>query len=194
MEAGRTSSLTSGREKHVFALHSQGKQQQPGQFFRKEDGDSDVRAECLFTGFLLKHNIPLTAADHVGPLFCKMFPTLDIAESAGSSLVCHSVTPSTLALVRSPQTYMNVTPCLALNCSNHPSLKGTPSCLRTTASCSARFLSKNPFTGILRHRASRSHSSSADSTSGYVASWSLKRSGLISPQHLLASNTLIIHN
>ncbi|KAL3180497.1 hypothetical protein MRX96_009048 [Rhipicephalus microplus] len=80
MEAGRTSSLTSGREKHVFALHSQGKQQQPGQFFRKEDGDSDVRAECLFTGFLLKHNIPLTAADHVGPLFCKMFPTLDIAE------------------------------------------------------------------------------------------------------------------
>ncbi|KAH8033952.1 hypothetical protein HPB51_018421 [Rhipicephalus microplus] len=78
---GRSSIVAHIRSrKHVIALHSQEKQQQLGQFFRKEDGDSDVRAECLFMGFLLEHNIPLTAADYVGPLFRKMFPTSDIAK------------------------------------------------------------------------------------------------------------------
>ena len=37
--------------------------------------DLDVmRAECLFTSFYLEHNIPLSAASHMGPLLRKAFP------------------------------------------------------------------------------------------------------------------------
>lgn len=33
-----------------------------------------TRAECLFTAFYLEHNIPLSAASHMGPLLRKAFP------------------------------------------------------------------------------------------------------------------------
>ena len=39
-----------------------------------EDDQSVILAECLFTSFLVEQNIPISAADHVGPLFRKMFP------------------------------------------------------------------------------------------------------------------------
>ena len=40
----------------------------------KEEESSIINAECLFTCFLLEHNIPLAAADHIGPLLRKAFP------------------------------------------------------------------------------------------------------------------------
>lgn len=44
-------------------------------FFGSSTSDNSViKAECLFTAFLLEHNIPLSAADHAGSLFRKMFP------------------------------------------------------------------------------------------------------------------------
>lgn len=39
-----------------------------------------MHAECLFTGFLLEHNLPLAAADHVGPLLRKMFQSSETAK------------------------------------------------------------------------------------------------------------------
>jgi hypothetical protein len=35
-----------------------------------------TRSEVLFTSFLAEHNIPLSAADHAGPLFKRMFPDI----------------------------------------------------------------------------------------------------------------------
>ncbi|XP_075738743.1 uncharacterized protein LOC142784016 [Rhipicephalus microplus] len=45
-----------------------------GGYFSKADLDTTTRAECLFTAFLIEHNVPFTAADHAGDLFRKMFP------------------------------------------------------------------------------------------------------------------------
>lgn len=42
-----------------------------------------IHAECLFTMFLVEHNLPLTAADHAGPLFRKMFPKSEVAKRYG---------------------------------------------------------------------------------------------------------------
>lgn len=47
-------------------------------FTSKENLDV-IKAESLFTKFLLEHNLPLTAADHAGPLFKRMFPDSKIA-------------------------------------------------------------------------------------------------------------------
>ena len=33
-----------------------------------------VKAELLFSGFLVKHNLPLSTADHAAKLFRNMFP------------------------------------------------------------------------------------------------------------------------
>lgn len=52
--------------------------------FFKDNNQSDViKAELLFTSFLVEHNIPLSAADHVGPLFRKMFPKSEVAKQYG---------------------------------------------------------------------------------------------------------------
>lgn len=45
-----------------------------GGYFSRVDLDATTRAECLFTAFLIEHNVPFTAADHAGDLFRKMFP------------------------------------------------------------------------------------------------------------------------
>lgn len=42
-----------------------------------------IQAESLFTGFLMEHNVPLSAADHAGPLFRKMIPNSKIAAKCG---------------------------------------------------------------------------------------------------------------
>ncbi|XP_063222680.1 xyloside xylosyltransferase 1 isoform X3 [Bacillus rossius redtenbacheri] len=39
-----------------------------------------IRAECLFTSFIVEHNLPITCADHVCSLFRKMFPGSEIAK------------------------------------------------------------------------------------------------------------------
>ena len=40
-----------------------------------------IRAEVMFTAFLVEHNVPLAASDHAGNLFRSMFPNNDIAEA-----------------------------------------------------------------------------------------------------------------
>lgn len=79
---GRTDVATHvASKKHASNLQSKEKQHRLQQFFGREDSDSDViRAECLFTDFLLEHNIPLSASEHVGPLLRKMFPKSDVAK------------------------------------------------------------------------------------------------------------------
>ena len=44
-----------------------------------------ANAETLFTGFLIEHNLPLSAADHASKLFKQMFPDSKVAKkySAG---------------------------------------------------------------------------------------------------------------
>ncbi|KAH6932477.1 hypothetical protein HPB50_006291 [Hyalomma asiaticum] len=45
--------------------------------------DSDfgvIRAECLFTAFLVEHDIPLSVSDHAGPLFWKILPKCEEAK------------------------------------------------------------------------------------------------------------------
>ena len=49
------------------------------QYFSAEKDQSVVRAEVLFTQFLIEHNIPLAAADHSSKLFRAMFPDSNIA-------------------------------------------------------------------------------------------------------------------
>ena len=45
-------------------------------FLLKQNEDLEaMRAEVHFTHFLVEHNLPLSAADHAGKLFRKMFPT-----------------------------------------------------------------------------------------------------------------------
>ena len=39
-----------------------------------------IKAEVLFSGFLVEHNIPPAVSDHAGPLFRKMFPDSAIAK------------------------------------------------------------------------------------------------------------------
>ena len=39
-----------------------------------------AKAEALFTAFLVEHNLPLSVADHAGPLFKEMFPDSAIAK------------------------------------------------------------------------------------------------------------------
>ena len=49
-------------------------------FFSSFSSDTSViKAEVMFTDFLIEHNIPLAVADHAGPLFRKMFGDSKIA-------------------------------------------------------------------------------------------------------------------
>lgn len=68
--------------KHISYVKSKEDSKKINTFFAKSGNvDSDViRAECLFTSFLVEHNVPLSAADHAGALFKKMFPTSEVAK------------------------------------------------------------------------------------------------------------------
>lgn len=52
--------------------------------FNQKEISSAINAEAFFSRFLVEHNIPLSAADHAGPLFRKMFPDSAIAKKYGS--------------------------------------------------------------------------------------------------------------
>lgn len=45
-----------------------------GGYFSRSDLDSTTRAVCLFSAFLIEHNMQFTAADYIGDLFRKVFP------------------------------------------------------------------------------------------------------------------------
>lgn len=53
-------------------------------FVRNDSDFGVIRAECLFTAFLVEHNIPLSVSDHAGPLFRKMFPKCEEAKRYAS--------------------------------------------------------------------------------------------------------------
>jgi len=49
------------------------------QYFSMEKDHSVIRAEVLFTQFIVEKNIPVAAADHSSKLFQAMFPDSKIA-------------------------------------------------------------------------------------------------------------------
>ncbi|KAH6946095.1 hypothetical protein HPB50_011622 [Hyalomma asiaticum] len=57
-------------QNYVRAAEGQGN---TGSFFQNSHEDCAIHVECLFTGFLVEHNLPLGICDHAGPLFWKMF-------------------------------------------------------------------------------------------------------------------------
>lgn len=65
---------------HITLLKHQGYMQSVstggdlGSFLQNDGDNSVIHAECLFTAFLVEHNIPLSRSDRAGPLFRKMFP------------------------------------------------------------------------------------------------------------------------
>lgn len=48
-----------------------------------DESESVTRAECLFTSFIIEHNLPFNCADHAGALFRQMFPDSQIAKKYG---------------------------------------------------------------------------------------------------------------
>ena len=71
--------------KHLDLTRQQGKNLKLDTFFVSDkDGDSVIKAEVLFTQFLIEHNIPIAAADHAAPLFRQMFHDSDVAKKYGS--------------------------------------------------------------------------------------------------------------
>lgn len=67
--------------------------------------DSVTRAEVLFTGFILEHNLPFESAAHAGPLFHKMFPDSAIAKRYGcaatktAAIINYAISPEMQAPV-----------------------------------------------------------------------------------------------
>ena len=55
--------------------------------------DAQIRAEVLHTNFIVQHNISFLTADHLAPLYCKMFPDSKIVKSFKCS---HTKTTSIL--------------------------------------------------------------------------------------------------
>eukprot|EP00057_Strongylocentrotus_purpuratus_P010834 XP_011665308.1 PREDICTED: uncharacterized protein LOC105438778 [Strongylocentrotus purpuratus] len=92
-------------DKHKQTAKSRGNTKGIQSFFRSAAGDdSATKAEALFTGFLVEHNLPVAASDHAGPIFKKMFPDSNIATKYGSartktSSMIHAMSKNTSALI-----------------------------------------------------------------------------------------------
>lgn len=53
-------------------------------FFRSGTKQNDViEVECLFTAFLVEHNLPLSSADHMGPVLRRIFRNNEVAMKYG---------------------------------------------------------------------------------------------------------------
>ncbi|KAK8789239.1 hypothetical protein V5799_020986 [Amblyomma americanum] len=63
-----------GTKKHKDSAQIVDTDEKLGGYFSASVDQGTIRAECLFTAFLIEHNVPFTAADHAGDLFRKMFP------------------------------------------------------------------------------------------------------------------------
>lgn len=93
--------------KHRNFVRAAEKQGTVDNLFFSSKEDSVVRAECLFTGFLVEHNLPLSVSDHVGPLLRKMFPKCEDAKRYGcgrtkaSAIVREMATEAQGAMVES---------------------------------------------------------------------------------------------
>lgn len=74
-------------------------------FFKKPDEeDKIIKAEMLFTGFLVEHNLNIASSDHAGPLFRRMFPDSNIAAKYG----CARTKTSAIIDVMSKDTASNI--------------------------------------------------------------------------------------
>ena len=72
----------SGREKHKINVQSLKNQPRVTSTFSSSgESQAAIEAEVLVTNFLVQHNLPITTADHLGPLFCEIFPDSRIAKS-----------------------------------------------------------------------------------------------------------------
>lgn len=68
-------------KKHQASLRAADNQASLTSFVRNDSDFGVIRAECLFTPFLVEHNIPLSVSDHhAAPLFWKIFPRCDEAK------------------------------------------------------------------------------------------------------------------
>nr|XP_015928697.2 uncharacterized protein LOC107455586 [Parasteatoda tepidariorum] len=75
--------------KHVSTLKHKDKvkivdQNKKLNLFSQSKDQRVINAECLFSAFLVEHNLPLSASDHAGSLFRKMFPDSEIAKKYSS--------------------------------------------------------------------------------------------------------------
>ena len=52
-------------------------------FTTKKDDNAVIKAECLYTSYLVEHNLPISASDHAGAVFKRMFPDSEIAQKYG---------------------------------------------------------------------------------------------------------------
>ena len=81
----------------VESLQKQRKLTDWGASSATSDLDQNVtKAELLFAGFLVEHNLPLATADHAGKLFTSMFPDSRIANKhkCGRTKTSHMLTGS----------------------------------------------------------------------------------------------------
>lgn len=69
----------------------------PKQYHMTVDTFLHQALQLLFTSFLVEHNIPLSASDHAGLLFRKMFPDSELAKKYGSARTKTTCTISALA-------------------------------------------------------------------------------------------------
>lgn len=76
----------SSRDKHVKGIETANSiMKMTGFCINSKDNIATkvINAEVLFTGFLVKHNLPISASDHVVKLFKAMFPDSGIAGKYG---------------------------------------------------------------------------------------------------------------
>lgn len=71
--------------KHTRNATNEEKSTKISSFFSSAQSDdySVIKAECYFTSFIVEHNLPVSVADHAGPLFRKMFPKSEEAKKYG---------------------------------------------------------------------------------------------------------------
>ena len=71
--------------KHKLALESGDSSKKIESFFiKKSESSAVIKAECLFTSFIIEHNLPISVADHASKLFPKIFPDSDTAKKYSS--------------------------------------------------------------------------------------------------------------
>ncbi|XP_063222953.1 uncharacterized protein LOC134531219 [Bacillus rossius redtenbacheri] len=98
--------------KHLANVKSVAVSSKVSDYFAKNNSTDNavIRAECMFTNFLVEHNIPLNVSDHAGPLFRKMFPNSEEAKKFGcartksTAIVKEMATDATDKIVSNLQT------------------------------------------------------------------------------------------
>ena len=83
---GRSDIVTHSKSKlHLTNVKDEAQTTKLTSFMSSQHDINTTRAECLFTAFYLEHNIPLSAASHVGPLLRKAFPNSDEVKKFSSA-------------------------------------------------------------------------------------------------------------